>query len=118
MSKDIRAFFSKVKKNFSMATKLTAAWNAGNRIVPSRSQRNDKDYQLRIDAGELLSDRYRVVYLQVNSQAKGTKLKEWVRKHGSHANLASAQFDTFASDPEAETDRALAELEEAAKDEI
>lgn len=45
-------------------------------------------------------------------------LKEWVRKHGSHANLASAQFDTFASDPEAETDRVLAELEEAAKDEI
>ena len=101
-----------------MATKLTAAWNAGSRIVPSRSQRNDKDYQLRIDAGELLSDRYRVVYLQVNSQAKGTKLKEWVRTYGSHANLASAQFDTFASDPEAETDRVLAELEEAAKDEI
>jgi hypothetical protein len=118
MSKDIRGFFSKVKKNFSMATKLTAAWSAGSRIVPSQTQQNDKEYQLRLDTGELLSDRYRVIYLQVNSQAKSTKLKEWVRKHGTHGNLASAQFDTLADDPEAETDRVLEELEAAAKNEI
>lgn len=101
-----------------MATKLAGSWNAGGRIVPSRSRRNDEDYQLRIDAGELLSDRYRIVYLQVNSQARGTKLKEWLRKHGSHANLASARFDTLAGNPEAETDRVLEELETTAKDDI
>lgn len=101
-----------------MATKLTAAWNAGSRIVPSRTSNNDQEYQLRIDAGQMLNDRHRMIYLQVNSQAKSTKLKEWIRKHGTHANLASAQFDTLADDPEAETDRVLEELEAAAKNEV
>ena len=107
-----------ITSNFSMATQLKAAWNAGSRIVPSRNSKNDAEYQLRIDAGELVQSRYRMIYLQVNSQAKGTKLKEWVRKHGTHANLAAAHFDTSAEDLEAEADRALAELELTAKDNI
>jgi len=98
-----------------MTTKLRAVWNAGSRIVPSKNSKNDSEFQLRIDAGELLENRYRMLYLQVNSQAKSTKLREWVRKHGTHANLASTRFDTLAEDPEAETDRALTELESDAK---
>jgi len=118
MSKDIRGFFSKIKSNFSMPTKLTAAWNAGSRIVLSKNSKNDAKYQLRIDAGELVQNRYRMLYLQVNSQAKGIKLKEWVRKHGTHANLATAQFDTLAGNPEEEAEKALAELESGARDNI
>ncbi|CZT46800.1 uncharacterized protein RSE6_07292 [Rhynchosporium secalis] len=92
MSKDIRGFFSKIKSNFN--------------------------YQLRIDAGELLNGRFRMIYLQVNSQAKSTKLKEWIRKHGTHANLASARFDTLAEDLETEAENVLEELEAAAKNKI
>ncbi|CAA9959496.1 hypothetical protein PTMSG1_02914 [Pyrenophora teres f. maculata] len=82
-----------------MATKLKAAWDAGGRIVPSRNSKNDQEFQLRIDAGELVQNRYRMLYLQVNTQAKNTKLKEWIKKNSTHAKLATAKFDTQATDP-------------------
>src|SRR5271169_389066 len=98
MSNDIKNFFGKIKGNFNMATKFNANNQAGSRIVPSRTAKNDADYQLRIDAGELVGGKRNVI-LQVNSQAKSTPLKEWLRKHGSHAKLAQATFDTAAKDP-------------------
>lgn len=62
-----------------------------------------------------MQDRYRTIYLQVNSQATGTKLKEWARKHVTHANLAVARFDTLAEDIESEADKALGDLQSGAK---
>lgn len=117
MSKDVKNFFGKVKLNFDMATKLNANQPAGGRIVPSRTSKNDADYQLRIDAGELVGGKRNVV-LQVNSQAKSTPLKEWLRKNGSHAKLAQATFDTTAEDPRQEAERVLAELENKGKENI
>lgn len=113
MSKAITNFFNKTKQSFDMAKKFGANLTAGKRIVPSRTPKKDAEYQLRIDAGKLV-DGKRNVYLQVNSQAKASGLKDWFRRNGSHANLASAAFDTTATDLEAETDRVLEELEKEA----
>ena len=114
MSKALQEFFSKVKNNFDVATKFRASHTSGGRILPSRTQKNDADYELRIDAGELVQNKRNVI-LQVNTQAKSTALKDWVKKQGSHAKLATASFDTAAADPEAEAQRVLDELEQEAK---
>ncbi len=114
MSKAIANFFTKTKQSFDMVKKFGANLTAGSRIVPSRTSQKDAEYQLRIDAGELVNGK-RNVYLQVNSQAKATGLKDWVRQNGTHANLASATFDTTAADLEAESERVLDELEKDAK---
>lgn len=114
MSKALQEFFSKVKNNFDVATKLKASHTSGGRILPSRTQKNDADYELRIDAGDLVKTKRNVV-LQVNTQAKSTALKDWLKKQGTHAKLATASFDTAAADPEAEARRVLDELEKEAK---
>ncbi|EGC42290.1 conserved hypothetical protein [Histoplasma capsulatum var. duboisii H88] len=110
MSKQIKEFFSKIRKNYDIAKKT-------GRILPSQTTKNDADYQLRLDAGELIDKRYQNIVLQVNSQAKNTGLREWVKKQpqGTHAKLATARFDTLAEDQDAETERVLNELQEQAR---
>ncbi|KKK14903.1 hypothetical protein P175DRAFT_0502088 [Aspergillus ochraceoroseus IBT 24754] len=117
MSKQIKEFFSKVRKNYDVAKKLGATFTSGSRILPSQTTKNDADYQLRLDAGELVDKRYQNIVLQVNSQAKNTGLREWVKKQpqGTHAKLATARFDTLAEDQDAETERVLNELQEQAR---
>ena len=83
---------------------------AGSRILPSRTSKNDAEYQLRLDAGELIDNRYRQIILQVNSQATTPGLRDYMRKHGTHAKLAVAQFDTQAEDEDAEVERVLDDL--------
>ncbi|EDN08149.1 predicted protein [Histoplasma mississippiense (nom. inval.)] len=72
MSKQIKEFFSKVRKNYDVAKKLGATFTSGNRILPSQTTKNGADYQLRLDAGELVDRRYQNIVLQVTSQAKNT----------------------------------------------
>lgn len=114
MSKALQEFFSKVKNNFDVATKFKASHTAGGRILPSRTQKNDADYGLRIDAGDLVLGKRNLV-LQVNTQATSTALKDWRKKQGTHAKLATASFDTAAADLDAEALRVLDELEKEAK---
>jgi hypothetical protein len=45
-------------------------------------------------------------------------LKDWMRKNGSHANLASATFDTQAQDKKTEASKVLQELAEKAKEKV
>jgi hypothetical protein len=118
MSKTIGAFFTLLGRNFNMTTKFMAQRVPGSRIVPSKTPKHDENYQLRIDAGELIDDRFRNVYLQVNADPKNTGLKDWVRANGTHAKLATETFDTKAEDPEEETSRVLKSLEEKAKNSI
>jgi hypothetical protein len=117
MSKPVQDFFKKVNQNIDIGKKLAGNYESGGRIVPSKTAKNDADYQLRIDAGELVDNRRNVV-LQVNTQAKATPLKSWLRKNSSHGKLATASFDTAAKDQKAETARVLAELEKKAKDNL
>lgn len=56
--------------------------------------------------------------VKTEEQAKSTKLKEWIIKNSTHAELATIQFDTLASDPEAEAGKALADLESQATQNI
>lgn len=92
----------------------------GSRILPSQTNKNDADYQLRLDAGELVDNRYLNIVLQVNSQARNTNLREWVKKQaqGTHAKLATVRFDKLAKVQEAEADRAMNELQETARNSL
>lgn len=117
MSKPIDKFFTMANRSFDVAAKLKAPREAGTHILPSKTTKNDADYELRIDAGETIGGRRNVV-LQVNSQAKSTALQEWVRKNTSHAKLATATYDTSAKDPDAEAIRVMKELQQKAKSNI
>ncbi len=81
-----------------------------------QTNKNDADYQLRLDAGELIDNRYLNIVLQVNSQAQNTGLREWLKKQtrGTHAKLATARFDTLAEDQDAEAERVMNKLQESA----
>ncbi|KAI9842360.1 MAG: hypothetical protein M1837_007280 [Sclerophora amabilis] len=115
MSKPVSEFFTRICQNFNMTKKLKKDLTPGSRIVPARTAKNDANYQLRLDAGELIDGKRNVV-LQVNTQARSTALKDWLKKNGSHAKLATATYDTTAADDDAETDRVMETLEKGAKE--
>ena len=93
---------------------MKASHTSGGRILLSRTQKNDTDYELRINAGELVKIKRNVVLL-VNTQAKSTALKDWLKKQGTYAKLTIASFDTAVTDPEAEARRILDKLEKEVK---
>ncbi|KAF7542979.1 hypothetical protein G7046_g10081 [Stylonectria norvegica] len=108
----IGVFRSGNEKSFK---KILGSHRLGDRIFPSRSSKNDAKHQLRIDAGPIIDGRWRQVCLQVNTQASSRTLKAWVRKFGSHANLAVADFDTQAEDFDEEADKLCREMLDQAK---
>lgn len=116
-TKQIKEFFSRLRLNYNVAKRFSAAFNSGSRIFPSQTNKNDADYQLRLDAGELIDNRYQNIVLQVNSQATNTGLRAWLKRQprGTHAKLAVARFDTLAEDPDAESERVLTELQDQAR---
>ncbi|KAM5437910.1 hypothetical protein McanMca71_002278 [Microsporum canis] len=88
---------SKALKTFGIAfiegfQKLFKEHTPGGRILPPKTDKNDRNAQLRVDAGEVINGR-RHIYLQVNTQATNEALKKWIKKNGTHANLATASFD-------------------------
>jgi hypothetical protein len=91
---------------------------AGRKLRIWRPNRAFQDCQKRCRLPAALVDNRRNVVLQVNTQAKATPLKSWLRKNSSHGKLATASFDTAAKDQKAETARVLAELEKKAKDNL
>lgn len=111
MGKTSRTLFTKFWQAFKFADKFRKAHTPGSRIAPSRTKRNDAEYQLRIDAGELVDNRWLNVYLQINSEATSKLLTKWLKKNGSHGIAGQAQFDTQAEDPKAEAERVRDELE-------
>jgi hypothetical protein len=96
----------------------TKTFTPGRRVAPV-DKRKDADAQLRVNAGEKIGDKQNFV-LQVNSQAKNTALKKFVAKNGrgTHAQLATASFDTKAADPEAEARRVVEEMREQSKKKV
>ncbi|KAG9599484.1 hypothetical protein KCU77_g3732, partial [Aureobasidium melanogenum] len=117
MSKYISNFFAKANQNFNLGEKFKAPHNPGSRILPSKTNKNDADYQMRIDAGDMVGTQRNIV-LQVNSQAKATPLKEWIKKNKTHGKLATASFDTAAEDPQKEAARVVEELRQKAKENL
>ena len=110
MSKAVRYFRSLVEQ-VDMAKKLKANYNPGSRIFPARCHKNDAAAQFRLDAGPLVDKRWRIVKWQVNSQATARSLKDWLKKNGTHAILASGRFDTAAKDEKKELTRMLDGME-------
>ncbi len=118
MSKEIKKFFAVFRGGKDVMKKLLGEHALGARIFPSRNSKNDTKYQLRLDAGPLVDGRYRQLNLQVNSQATSGSLKDWLKKYGSHANLATGELDTTAENLEEEIDRAFEDMMEQAKKNI
>jgi len=117
MSKVLGAFVQKAQALKNAPAKFTASAVEGNRIIPSKTK--DAEFQLRIDAGHYDATTKRLnVVLQVNSQAKSPALKKWIKENSAHGKLATASFDTAAKDQNAEYDRVLKELEDAAKESL
>jgi len=90
--KIVSSFFTRIHKNYDVKKKFRSGLTPGQRIVPTRTTRNDASYQLRIDAGETTNNILRIV-LQVNRQARSQVLKNWLAKNSSHAKLATADIN-------------------------
>lgn len=117
MSKALDSFFQKAQALKNAGNKFMANATEGGRIIPSPPK--DADFQLRIDAGRYNPQTKKLnVVLQVNKEAKSPGLKDWAQKHTTHEKLATASFDTAASDKKAEFERVLGELKRKAKDNI
>ena len=117
MSKSLDAFFQKAQAIKNASNKFTTSASEGGRIIPSPTK--DADFQLRIDAGHYDSATKRLnVVLQVNNEAKSPGLRDWTKRHTTHERLATASFDTGASDRKAEYERVLANLKNQAKQNI
>ncbi|KAI4281449.1 MAG: hypothetical protein L6R38_003687 [Xanthoria sp. 2 TBL-2021] len=91
MSKPLKAF-REALLNQGTFKKIFGKHTPGKRIAPAQAGDNDSEYQLRLDAGEVVGGK-KNIYLQVNSQAKNEALKEFKKKNGTHANLATATVD-------------------------
>lgn len=76
MSKALKAFGISFIESFQ---KLYKEHTPGARIFPPKTDKNDKNAQLRVDAGEVINGR-KYVYLQVNTQATNEALRKWVKK--------------------------------------
>lgn len=101
-----------------MVKRLLGEHTLGTRISPSRNSKNDTKYQLHLDAGPLVDGQYRQLNLRFNSQATSKSLKDWLKKIGSHANLATGELDTTAENPDEEIDRVLEDMVEQARKKI
>jgi len=91
MSKPFKAFREFITES-NQYKKLFKLHNPGQRVVPSKSWKNDEEHQYRVDAGETIDGR-KNLYLQINSQATSPVLKEYVRKNGTHAKVATVPIE-------------------------
>jgi len=69
---------------------------AGRRIYPSNTTKNNETPGLRIDQGQQDSanTELHTVVLQANKEAKNSKIKEFIKDHGTHAKVATAKVST------------------------
>lgn len=68
---------------------------AGSRVFPARNDKNDKNYGLRIDKGELVDGNPNIIRLklQANSNAESSTIRDMARKN-PHRVLSTADVDT------------------------
>lgn len=116
MSRNITTFLgSLLSSPNTVSKKLSGGQRVGERLFPTKTPKNDEKHQLRLDAGPMIDGRYRRVHLQVNKEATSQGLKNWVQKHGSHADLSTGEFDTKAESPRKELERLCNDLAKEAK---
>ncbi|QSS65907.1 hypothetical protein I7I51_06758 [Histoplasma capsulatum] len=114
MSKAIEASITAFKGIKNGPTKFTEFVTEGSRIIPPRKKIHNTP--LRIDAGKYdPATKMLNVVLQVNLKTKSKGLEDWLKKFSTHARLATAKFNTVASDKHAEYHSMLEELETKGK---
>lgn len=118
MSKAIGTSIKTIKEIKNAASKFTPSATPGSRLLPSKEKddKKNKKHQVRVDAGYYDEKTKKLnVVLQVNSQASSPSLVNFRKKHSTHANLATEQFDTSAADSKAEMERVMDSMGEQAK---
>lgn len=112
--KNFQKFFFKIKNNFDVTIKLKISHILNNRILSSRIQKNDIDYKLRINAGDLIKTKRNVI-LQINIQIKNIVLKNWLKKQKIYIKFIIIFFNIAAANFEIETQKILNELKKKIK---
>ncbi|KAI4251352.1 MAG: hypothetical protein L6R42_008415 [Xanthoria sp. 1 TBL-2021] len=109
MSKPLKAF-REALLNQETFKKIFGKHTPGKRIAPAQAGDNDSKYQLRLDAGEVVG----------GNQAKNEALKEFKKKNGTHANLATATVDenTTEADQKKVFDEFWEDIEKQAKSKL
>ncbi|KAF2813729.1 uncharacterized protein BDZ99DRAFT_553600 [Mytilinidion resinicola] len=100
---------------YNLVQRFLGASVPGRRIVPRQNEKNDGQVQVRLDTGEKVDGRFLTIYLQANKQASASTLLKFIKKYGTHENLAVGKFDTKAEDLDAEVERVCNDMVEQAE---
>lgn len=94
LARVIKSFQKQATVDKSMKRILKIAPNGqGRRLYPSRTSKHDATNNFRIDQGGPVNGRpgvYQVV-LQVNKEAKSRACQDFIKKHGTHHVVATAE---------------------------
>lgn len=104
------------KKHLDDGCRFLRLWvnhTVGERVDPPNTPKWNERIGLRLDAGGV-RDGFNIFHLQVNREAKKSALKSFIRKNGTHADVAilKVRTDTPDDQKEAEFDKAWEEVEE------
>ncbi|KAB8356447.1 hypothetical protein FH972_024030 [Carpinus fangiana] len=116
MSKRLKDFLGTPDFATNLLKELLRTLTPEQRVLPKKYSKDDKDADLRIDAGEKIGDNQNVV-LQVNSGAKSEVLQK-KQPHKYHSKLATGSFNTKAEDKEAEIQKLIDQLKDEAEDKL
>ena len=89
-AKTLSSFLDKVP--WAKIAKKASDTSQGQRLFPSRTPKNDSNYNFRIDKGTNKGGKSELI-IQANKNAKDKKVKEAAQKN-SHAVLATSLLDT------------------------
>ncbi|KAF2500408.1 hypothetical protein BU16DRAFT_246175 [Lophium mytilinum] len=101
--------------SYNLVQRFLGASVPGRRIVPPQNKVSDENSQVRLDVGEKIDGRYLIIKLQANRQATASVLLKFIKKYGTHGDLAVGKFDTKAEDLEAEVERVCKDMLEQAE---
>jgi len=93
---------------------------AGSRMYPSRNATNDMKTHFRVDQGHCNEDAtLYMIHLQAKKESDSPGVQTFIRKHSTHAKLASARIDRTDGDPTLDDIKALllADLQRRERDE-
>lgn len=81
---------------------------SGSRMHPSRNPTNDKKTQFRVDQGHCNADgTVYMIHLQANKESDSPGVQSFIRKHTTHAKLASVRIDKTEGEPTLDNIKAL-----------
>ena len=102
LKKTCSKWLKEIGQNAKVLTRITTYSQGGDgrRLYPSNTEQKNKDPGLRIDQGQVDSadPTKHTVVLQANREAANSSIQQFIRAHGTHAQMATAKVskDTTA----------------------